>query len=139
MLAFVWSISVLQLRESGSNEKHNGLLPPNQNLLCLISRRDCVAATCKTQWILTRRPESLLFFSGSCTRLLPTATLVFKPTFGFFLGFVECLERFAWFCWGTTNVCEILHFAEVNFSHVSSFRCTSQLRWLIFKMSTTSQ
>ena len=65
LLAFVWSILVLQLRESGSIEKHNGLWPPNQNPLCFTGRRDCVTATRKTQWILTRRAESLVFFNGS--------------------------------------------------------------------------
>ena len=139
LLAFFWSILVLQLRESGSIEKRNGLWPPSQNQLCFTGRRDCVTATCKTQWILTRRAESLVFFNGSWTRLLPTSILVFKPTFGFFLGFAECLERFAWFCSGTTNVSEILHLAEVIFWHFSRFRCTSQLKWPIFKMSTTSQ
>ena len=65
LLACFWSILVLQLRESGSIEKHNGLWPPNQNQLCFTGCRDCVTATGKTQWILTRRPESLVFFNGS--------------------------------------------------------------------------
>ena len=65
LLAFFWSILVLQLRESGSIEKHNGLWPPSQNQLCFTGRRDCVTATCKTQWILTRRPGSIVFFNRS--------------------------------------------------------------------------
>ena len=62
-------------------KKHNGLWPPSQNQLCFTGRRDCATATCKTQWILTRRAESLVFFNGSWTRLLPTSILVFKPFF----------------------------------------------------------
>ena len=81
LLAFFWSMLVLTWRESGSIEKHNGFCPPSQNPLCFTGRRDCVTATCKTQWILTRWPESLVFFNGSWTRLLPTSILVFKPIF----------------------------------------------------------
>ena len=40
LLAFFWSILVLQLRESGSIEKHNGLWPPNQNPLCFSMDRE---------------------------------------------------------------------------------------------------
>ena len=49
------------IAQSGSIEKHNGLCPPNQNPLCFTGRRDCVTATRKTQWILTRRAESIMF------------------------------------------------------------------------------
>ena len=47
---------LLQLRESGSIEKHNGLWPPSQNPLYFTGCRDAFAATCKIQRILTRRP-----------------------------------------------------------------------------------
>ena len=40
LLAFFWSMLVLTLRESGSIEKHNGLWPPSQNLLCFTGRRE---------------------------------------------------------------------------------------------------
>ena len=41
---------------SRSIEKPKGCWPPRQNPLCFAGRRDAVTATCKTQWILTRRP-----------------------------------------------------------------------------------
>ena len=65
LLAFCWSMLGLTWRESGPIEKHNGFCPPSQNPLCFTGRRDCITATCKTQWILTRWPESLVFFNGS--------------------------------------------------------------------------
>ena len=117
LLAISWSMLVLTCRESGSIEKYNGLWPPSQNPLCFTGRRDCVTGTCKTQWILTRGPECSVFFNGSWTRPLPTSILGFKPTFCFFLGFVECVERIAQFWSWSTNVSAILHFAEVNFGH----------------------
>ena len=50
---------------SRSIEKHKGFWPPRQNPLCFAGRRDAVTATCKTQGILTRRAESIVFFNGS--------------------------------------------------------------------------
>ena len=49
LLAFFWSTLVLQLRESGSIAKHNGLWPSGQNPLCFTGRRDAVTATRKSQ------------------------------------------------------------------------------------------
>ena len=62
LLAFCWSMLVLTWRESGSIEEHNGFCPPSQYPLCFTGRRDCITATCKTQWILTLWPESIVFF-----------------------------------------------------------------------------
>ena len=44
---------------------HKGFWPPRQNPLCFAGRRDAVTATNQTQWILTRRAESIVFFDGS--------------------------------------------------------------------------
>ena len=52
LLAFFWSILVLQLRDSGSIEKHNGLWPPSQNLSCFTGRRGCVTKVMNVSRIL---------------------------------------------------------------------------------------
>ena len=103
LLAFFWSMLVLTWRESGSIEKHNGLWPPSPNRLCFAGRRDCVTATCKTQWILTRRAESLVFSMDRELAFFPPRFWSSSQLF-VVLGFAECVERFAWFRWGTTNV-----------------------------------
>ena len=50
---------------SRSIEKHKGFWPPRQNPLCFAGRRDAVTATCKTQGILIRRAEYIVFSTGS--------------------------------------------------------------------------
>ena len=124
LLAFFWSMLVLTWRESGSIEKHNGFWPPSQNRMCFTGRRDCATATCKTQWIRTRRTEFLVFSMDRELALFPLRCWSSSQLF-VCLGFAERVERFAWFCSGATNVSEMLHFAEVNVCHL--FQISSHL------------
>jgi hypothetical protein len=95
LLEFFWSMLVLTLRESGSIEKHNGFCPPNQTPLCFTGRRDCITATCKTQWILTRWPESPCVFQWIVNSPSSHIDFGLQDNFLLFLGFVECVERIA--------------------------------------------